>query len=391
MTAAKTAHTLLIANPSSDVYGSDLQMLETVTAMVEAGWRVVVSTPDDGPLIALLNGRGAEVIRPRYPVLRRENASAKGMVRLITDIVRSLPVLYRTIRQIDPDVVLVNTVTLPWWLLGSRLMGRPTVGYVHEAELGDSRLVKLALNGPLVFAHRLIVISPSALQAVTETVKLLGGRSRMIFNGVPEPTGPVEPAQRRDGPRRIAIVGRLSPRKGTDVALDTVGLLRTQGRDVVLEVCGTAFAGYEWFTEQLHERAARPDLAGSVTFSGYVNPVWPVLAEAEVVLAPSLREPFGNAVVEAQLAQRPVVAAAEMGHLVSVQDGETGLLVPAGDAAAAAAAVARLLDDPAEADRIAATARRRALERFSVERYRAEVVELMTEVRSLSRRRRRRR
>ncbi|TKV61711.1 glycosyltransferase family 4 protein [Nakamurella flava] len=391
MTAAKTAHTLLIANPSSDVYGSDLQMLETVTAMTEAGWRVVVSTPDDGPLIDLLTGRGAEVIRPRYPVLRRENASVRGMARLIADIMRSLPVLYRTIRQVDPDVVLVNTVTLPWWLLGSRLMGRPTVGYVHEAELGDSRPVKLALNGPLVFAHRLIVISPSSLQAVTETVKRLGERSRMIFNGVPEPTGAVEGVTRREGPRRIAIVGRLSPRKGTDVALDTVGLLRAGGRDVVLEVCGTAFAGYEWFTEQLHERATRPDLAGAVTFSGYVNPVWPVLAEAEVVLAPSLREPFGNAVVEAQLAQRPVVAAAEMGHLVSVQDGETGLLVPAGDAAAAAAAVARLLDDPAEADRIAATARRRALERFSVERYRAEVVELMTEVRSLGRRRRRRR
>lgn len=355
-------------------------MLETITAVVEAGWRVVVTTPDDGPLIALMRARGAVVERIDYPVLRRENASPKGLLRLLVSLAPAVVTMVRTLRRVRPTVVYVNTTTLPWWLLVTRLLRVPVVCHVHEAELDDSRVVRTALAGPLVLAHRLIVISQPALQAVGEAVPVLRKRSQLIYNGVPEPTGEITASAPGPGPRRLAIVGRLSPRKGTDVALDAVAALRAEGRDVVLDVCGTAFEGYEWFAEQLHQRAARPDLAGSVTFSGYVNPVWPALERAEVVLAPSLREPFGNAVVEAQLSARPVVAAAAMGHLETVHDGSTGLLVPPGDASAMAAAAARLLDDADLARRLGEHGRAEALRRFSLARYRRQVVDLLTAV-----------
>ncbi|GAA1996869.1 glycosyltransferase family 4 protein [Nakamurella flavida] len=377
-TPASATRTLLIANPSSDVYGSDLQMLETISAVVEAGWRVVVTTPDDGPLIAMMQARGAVVDRVDYPVLRRENASATGMVKLLLSLVPGALTIVRTLRRVRPDVVYVNTVTLPWWLLVTRLLRVPVVCHVHEAEMDDSRLVRTALIGPLVLARRLIVISEPALQAVGDAVPRLRARSQLIYNGVPEPTGEITASTPGAGPRRLAIVGRLSPRKGTDVALEAVAALRADGRDVVLDVCGTAFEGYEWFVDQLHTRAGQPDLAGAVTFSGYVNPVWPALERAEVVLAPSLREPFGNAVVEAQLAARPVVAAAALGHLETVQDDSTGLLVPPGDATAMAAAAARLLDDADLARRLGEHGRTEALRRFSIARYRREVVELLT-------------
>ena len=42
---------VLIANPSPDVYGSDLQMLESLAALREAGYRVVVALPEDGALV----------------------------------------------------------------------------------------------------------------------------------------------------------------------------------------------------------------------------------------------------------------------------------------------------------------------------------------------------
>ena len=60
--------TVLIANPSPDVYGSDLQMLESITALVEAGSRVVVALPSDGPLVAMITERGAEVDFVDFPV-----------------------------------------------------------------------------------------------------------------------------------------------------------------------------------------------------------------------------------------------------------------------------------------------------------------------------------
>ena len=144
-----------------------------------------------------------------------------------------------------------------------------------------------------------------------------------------------------------------------------------------IELAGSIFPGYEWYLQQLEDRAAQPDLAGAVHFAGYCKPIWPHLAAADIVVAPSLREPFGNAVVEAQLALRPVVATAALGHLESITDEETGLLVPAEDVPAMAAAIARLIDDAPLAEGLAVRARRLALTAFSTERYSQQVVEVI--------------
>ncbi|GAA3608720.1 glycosyltransferase family 4 protein [Microlunatus ginsengisoli] len=370
------APTLLIAHPSADVYGADLQLLESVSAMTERGWRVVVAVPGDGPLVARLQDRGAEVGFVGFPVLRRANTSARGFATMIGQTVLALPRLVRVIRSFAPAAVYVNTVTLPWWLLASRLVGRPTICHLHEAETGDNRLVLKGLLAPLRLAHAVIVISRSTLDAMAEIVPALRERARLIYNGVPQPPEEPAPAPRGE-PLRAVVVGRLSPRKAPHLALEAVGALRAKGYRIELEIVGTAFEGYEWYVEELEQRATRPDLDGAVTFLGYASPIWPVLAGADLAVAPSLREPFGNAVVEAQLARRPVVATAALGHTESIADGETGLLVPAEDVSAMADAIARLADDGELAGRLAEAGRRSAVDRFSIERYRAEVAELV--------------
>jgi glycosyltransferase involved in cell wall biosynthesis len=295
------------------------------------------------------------------------------------DALQALPRLVRLIRRFDPSAIYVNTVTLPWWLLAARLARRPTICHLHEAETGDNALVLRALLSPLRLAHAVIVISRSTLEAMAEVDPGLRSSARLIYNGVPQPPEEPAPAARRQ-PIRAAVVGRLSPRKAPHLALDAVGQLRARGYDVELEIVGTAFEGYEWYLAELEQRAARSDLAGAVTFLGYASPIWPVLARADIVIAPSLREPFGNAVVEAQLSRRPVVATAALGHTESVSDGETGLLVPAEDVGAMSTAIARLIDDPDLARQLADAGRESALRRFSIARYRAEVADLITSV-----------
>jgi len=368
--------TLLIANPSADVYGSDLQMLETVSAMTSRGWRVVVTTPTDGQLVDLLVSRGAEVKFVKYPVLRRANASAAGVVSLAAESTRAIPSLRRVLREVAPAAVYVNTVTIPWWIVSARALRIPVVCHVHEAEAQDGRIVRTALNLPLLAANSLIAISQSTVRATTADLPRLSSRTHLIYNGVPKPDQDVAAAN-MSTPFRTAVIGRLSPRKGTDVALEAVANLRRSGRNVELDVCGTPFSGYEWFEQKLRRRAEDQDLAGAVRFSGYVSPVWPALSRADVILAPSLREPFGNAVVEAQLAGRPVVAAAAMGHLETVTHEQTGLLVAPGDPQAMATAVARLMDDHDLCASLARSAHINASERFTVERYQRDVFHLI--------------
>ena len=140
-----TARTILLAHPSPDLYGSDRVLLETVTAHAEQGWRVVVALPAEGPLTQELLARGAEPVTVPTPVLRKSYLNATGLLRLAWQSLRSLPAAIRLVRQTRPSLVLVNTVTIPLWVLVGRLSGRPVVWHVHEAEKSAAPVLKKLL------------------------------------------------------------------------------------------------------------------------------------------------------------------------------------------------------------------------------------------------------
>jgi hypothetical protein len=364
--------TVLVAHPSGDLYGADHQLLESVRGLVSAGWRVVVHLSEAGPLVERLEDAGASVETVAAPVLRKSLLTPRGLVRLLVGTTRVLPELLRRLRVERPDVVYVNTVTVPVWLLAARLSRRPALCHVHEAE--EARWVSLALGAPLFLSRTVVVNSAATARNLLRVHPRLRDRMVLVYNGVPGPTTTVEPARPSPGRRRVLLVGRLSRRKGTDVAVEALAHLRGQGRDVQLELCGSVFRGYEWFEDRLRSRSSSPDLAGAVLFSGHTSPVWPALARSEIVVVPSRTEPLGITAVEAQLAARPVIATTVQGLPEVVSDGETGLLVPPDDPPALAAAIARLLDDPDLADRLAVAGRTAASTRFSPERYRTDIV-----------------
>ncbi|HEY0950690.1 glycosyltransferase family 4 protein [Nocardioides sp.] len=370
--------TILVANPSADVYGSDLQMRESVAAFRERGIRVVVVVPALGPLVAGLRDLGAEIRLLDYPVLCRSAASVHGLAHLAEAAGRALPGIRRLVREVRPDLVYVNTLTLPWWLLATRGTGVPALCHVHEAEAADPPAVRRALALPLLLADTVVANSRTTQESLLESVPALAARLRLVCNGIPGP--PRTPRlPRHDDPGaavRLVTVGRLSRRKSPDTALEAAALLRARGYDVHLELCGTPAPGQEDYAAGLRERAQRPDLRGAVTFAGYVAPVWPALERADLLLAPSLGESFGNAVVEAQLARRPVVAAAVPGHLETIRHGVTGLLVTPRDPRALADAVGTLVEDPGLALLLGDAGRRAARWAYGVARYRSEIADV---------------
>lgn len=338
---------------------------------------MVVAVPERGELTPALESIGAEVLCVSNPVLRRSWLSASGVLKLGSEVAAAMPRLVRVIRMIRPDVVYVNTETIPWWIAAARMACVRSVCHIHEAEVQDPRLVRMGLESPLCLASAVVANGAPAIKAMT--LRRPRARARQIYNGVPMPDHvPEQP--RWCAPFRTAVVGRLSPRKATHVALEAVSLVRQRGGDVTLDVCGTPFAGYEWYERELRERAARPDLEGAVRFVGYVSPIWSALAQVNALLAPSCRESFGNVVVEAQLAERPVVAAAAMGHLETVVHEETGLLVEPGSAEAMASGIERIIDSPNLQERMVKRARQCAVERFSLDRYHSEVADLVASV-----------
>jgi hypothetical protein len=371
---AAAAPRVLLVHPSADLYGSDRVALESAAALAGAGGRVVATLTASGPLQERLADVGAEVVVTPAPVLRKSLLSPRGVAHHLVEVARRTPAMVRLLRRSRPDVVYVSTVTVPWWIVLARLSGARVVVHVHEAEDALPRSVRTALAAPLVLAHDVLANSEVSRALLLGDLPVLRRRCRVVHNGVPGPARVEPPRAELTGPVRLVVVGRVSPRKGTDTAVAAVRALLERGVDATLDVVGGVVPGNERFEAELRERAERDGTAGRVRWRGVLPDVWPALAEADIALVPSWVESFGNAAVEAMLAARPLVAGSAQGLREIVRSGENGLLVAPGDVGALADAVTTLVSDWPAARARAVTAREEALRRFSVDRYRAEIV-----------------
>lgn len=371
---------ILMAHPSPDLYGSDRVLLETVSAFIASGRRVVVALPEDGPLAPALRERGAEVEYCPSPVLRKSYLSPIGLVRLVGRTLSSLPSSVRIVRRVAPELILVNTVTIPVWVLVGRALRLPVICHVHEAEGSASGIVRRLLYLPLLAANGLVVNSRFSLEVLTATWRGLGRRSRVVYNGVPGPESTTPPRPELDQVRML-FLGRLSPRKGPHVAVAALAELVAAGVSARLDLLGAPFPGYEWFEQQLRDQVRAAGLDELVSFLGFDPDIWARLAATDIVLVPStVDEPFGNTAVEAMLAQRPLVVSATSGLREAAAGYATAVQVPPADPAAIAAAVLDLIARWPEVVTHSAADRRLAIQRHAPKVYQGQILATVTEL-----------
>jgi glycosyltransferase involved in cell wall biosynthesis len=123
---------------------------------------------------------------------------------------------------------------------------------------------------------------------------------------------------------------------------------------------------------QLVAEIERLGLADVIELLGTSGDIGALLGAADVFVLASASEGLPMSVLEAMAAGTPVVASQVGGMPELVNDGETGVLVPPGDPAALAAALARLAADPALRGRFGAAGRRRAEAEFSLAGFHAQ-------------------
>lgn len=165
-----------------------------------------------------------------------------------------------------------------------------------------------------------------------------------------------------EGAPVIGAVGRYSEEKGHRYLIEAMAELRR-----TLPRARLVLVGYGALEGELRGRSASLGLDGIVTFAGERDSA-EVLPAFDVFVQPSLYESQGLAILEAMAAGVPVVATAVGGVGDVVQDGETGLLVPAADPGALARAIVRLSESSALGTALAERASRRVREHFSSEK-----------------------
>lgn len=366
---------VLVAHPSPDLYGSDRVLLETVSAIRQGGQRVTVTLPSEGPLVPQLVDRGAEVAVLPTPVLRKSALTPTGMVRLMSAALRFVGPASALIRSVNPEYIFVNTVTIPAWLAVGKLSRVKTVCHVHEAEGSQASWIKRVLYAPLLLADNLIVNSKYSLGVYADTWPQLSRRSVVVYNGVAGPKQPPAPPRAAPEPVRLLYIGRLSARKGADVAIRAAKVLVDRGLDIRLGLLGAVFPGNEEFAAQLQDIVESEGLTESVEFYGFEPSIWSRVADADIVLVPSVvDEPFGNTAVESMLGERPLIVSSTSG----LKEASAGFVavrtVTPGSVTDIADATESMLADWQHLREAVAQDRQDAENRFSPKQYRAAIM-----------------
>jgi phosphatidyl-myo-inositol alpha-mannosyltransferase len=207
---------------------------------------------------------------------------------------------------------------------------------------------------------RKIVVSEACIKALEP---YFPGPYDVIPNGVDcdlfRPLGPGE--QRPAGLPRILFVGRFDPRNALGDLLQAAATLKADGRSFTIQVAGDGPA------RKVYERQARRlGVWDRIEWLGLIHDDLPRrYREATIMAAPCVLASFGVILLEALASGTPIVCADNIGFKQVIRDGVPGEMVPSGDAGALAAAIGRLLDDPAARSDMALRGRAAAEERYA--------------------------
>ena len=346
----------LIDTMACDTQGTQKQLLETIRRLDRSRWAPHLVCLWESPWM-----RTADLPCPVHVLghagfLKPSFPAVLGRLR-------------RLWRELEVDLVHVffDESIFVAWLAAGPFTRRPVlVSSRRDMGLG-------AANQP--WYHRLFpLVLPLAnrrfagILANAEMVRLHAARRErtpaarfiVIRNGVDLPPPPPPRPEARPGGARVAIVASLTPVKRHDLLLEAWAALpaslRSQAR---LHVIGDGP-----LKPVLAEQARALGIADGVVFEGAVDDVPSRLAGMDVAVLCSDREGLSNAILEAMSAALPVVAT-DVGGNPELVAADTGMLVPAGDAAALSAALAALLGDAERRRRLGGRARERVAAEFA--------------------------
>ena len=347
------------------IHGGGRQLIELV--------RALEASDDIEPIAVVLRGAtslGRELQAEGLPIefLNDRRFSPVTLARLL-----------RIIRQRRVQLLhLTDFGASTWGRLAARMARLPTIVQIishhspHQAR-GFPWYVELAYRVCAPLTAHALAISDSVKAFAVDHMGFASDAVEVLHYPMPRhsfviPSDAEAAAVRREqgiGPDDpvIGSVTRFFPSKGIIFLVEAFAEVRRRHPNAWLLLVGQ---GPE--EKRLRARAADLGVADRVRFAGFQREAHRFVRAFDVAAVPSLEEGFGLVALEALALGVPVVASRQGGLPDIVQEGRTGLLVDAGDAAALAGALGRLLEDPALRQRMSAAAPE-GLERFSLDRY----------------------
>ena len=293
--------------------------------------------------------------------------------------------LAKLIRREEFELVHAHT---PRSLLAAAIAAReadvPLVYHVHSPTGRDStRWLQNFINARmerwlLRRAAKLIAVSPSLAELMIRE-GFAESRVAYVANGVPAVKS--YPRRRPIGTWTLGMAALFRPRKGIEVLLEALAMLRLRGHDVRLRAIGP-FETPEYQQEVL-ALVDQLGIADAIDWTGFVSDIHAELRQVDLFVLPSLfGEGLPMVVLEAMAAGLPVVASDVEGIPAAIRDGVDGLLVEPGNPEALAKAISEIIkpDSPCDYLAMCRDARERHAEKFSAAAMAAGVARVYREV-----------
>jgi glycosyltransferase involved in cell wall biosynthesis len=421
---------ILFLDQYSDLGGAQRCLLDLIPAVRERGWKMWAGVPGASPLIPALQAEGAQVEAITCGPYSMGHKSVSDAFRFAAETPRLARQIAGLAKRANADLLYVNGPRLlpaaahaaarafgrsplpvlfhchshlpqryAAWLAGRslrrahatlvaccRFAAEPLASYVPPERF---HVVYNAASGPACEATDRDAIISYTPAATTLYDRGSNSDSEPLPEGAVSAVAALSRAE-ESGPRgactaagdkvlRIGVIGRIAPEKGQAEFLQAARLLAPALPDAQFTICGDAL-----FSDPASQRYAN-ELRGMasglpVDFLGWREDVYSVLAGLDLLVVPSLREPATTRVIlEAYSASVPVVAFPSGGIPEIVADGETGFLVSPSTPEALAARIRELLvNRPACLKRAADAGHALWRKRFTLDRYRREMTEMIT-------------
>ncbi len=357
--------TLVIS--SLEAGGAERVMSALANHWAGAGWVVTLITFDDGS------------VSPFYKLDQRVNhvpmavaRPSKNMwVAAINNLRRVLKLRKKIVKSAPDAVISFMDATNILTILATRGTGVTTV----VSERTDTRLhdigVVWRMLRTIVYKFADMIVFPS-VASMSRFGSGVESKSVVIPNPVFGPNGQATPTVRINGPTVMAM-GRLVDVKGFDLLLEAFAKIKDDYDNWSLTILGDGPR-----RGHLESMVSRLGLAGRVSMPGMVKNTADYLARADLFVLSSRYEGFPNALCEAMACGVAVISFDCMsGPREIISDGVDGVLAPAGDVEKLSSAMAKLMGDKNERERLALNARR-IVERYGMDKVSAMWESLLT-------------
>ncbi|MGA2368417.1 MAG: FkbM family methyltransferase [Dehalococcoidia bacterium] len=325
---------------SASLLGAERSLLELTRELIEDhGVLVTVVMPYEGPLHEALLDTGAAVIMSDYSWWCDWDNIELDMDTIKERLTRSfLNVLHLSeekLSKVNPDIIMTNTIVIPWGAVAATVLGRPHVWFAREF-------------GELDYNFKFFVPFSDVLDIITESSNIICTTSKAvrsilfaefdkknifpIYAHFDISSESIQSAgvnyYSRAGAIRLIIAGSVIESKGQKDAIMAVGELVRRGRDAELLIIGPT---NDNDLNILNDIIKTQNLHNYVKILGWQEKAYPVMNQSDVVLVCSRFEAFGRVTAEAMLLKKPVIGTNIGGTAELIKDGYNGFLYEPGN------------------------------------------------------------